>query len=461
LSQLSSGTVYGPRPVRVTVDKLQVLEGDDITFTVLAPNTADSTVYYWTRRSIRGTVDQFDFGQPSQLEPQSGTLTIVSGKAQLTSTVRYDTLGLSFVVEGPEVFILEIRTGSTSGTVIARSPLITITDVSDGGIPYGSFFQGGYNMGRPENSDWLLILAPKSLGQSTDLLQVKTSATATAGTESQLDGLANTLAMDDSNHPAARYALDLNINGYSDWYLPSVDEAFRIANSRITLPQGEGMNDGLYALSTQSSIGATLQRAVNFSGGNIISASDVAKTTGFVTRAVRRVPTSTGLQPTSIGQLYKGGYYAGIVTVNDISYYILVSPNDLGQIPLTWKTSQTNTAGDYSTTDGFSNTYNILNTAEHPAANWVANRDINGYTDWYLPAIDELEIIHSNNDLLPPIAKFATTGAFFYWSSNQATTSFARAWDFLIPQAAPTRRTTSSKIIEEYARAVRREPVIF
>lgn len=56
--------------------------------------------------------------------------------------------------------------------------------------------------------------------------QWKTTYTATSGTSSATDGLANTNAMNNTAHPAAYYcatSMD-GVGGVSDWYLPAKDE---------------------------------------------------------------------------------------------------------------------------------------------------------------------------------------------------------------------------------------------
>ena len=77
----------------------------------------------------------------------------------------------------------------------------------------------GFN--RIQNHVYSIIVAPKS---TETKLKQKLSGDNTLGTQSTIDGWANTAAMNDQTHPAAYYCRNLIVNGYSDWYLPSRNE---------------------------------------------------------------------------------------------------------------------------------------------------------------------------------------------------------------------------------------------
>jgi hypothetical protein len=89
------------------------------------------------------------------------------------------------------------------------------------GTPYG----GGFYAGRflDGNHLFALIVAPKVDGEHDDALWNK-STKAVAGAVSYFDGMANTRAMAEAGSNIAKWALGLNLNGESDWYLPSRDE---------------------------------------------------------------------------------------------------------------------------------------------------------------------------------------------------------------------------------------------
>jgi hypothetical protein len=120
-----------------------------------------------------------------------------------------------------------------------------------------------------------------------------------------------------------------------------------------------------------------------------------------------------------IGAKCEGGYFGGIVNNNEERYAIIVSPKDLGETKLQFKTTNTADSGIQSTWNGQANTFN-LNDDEHPAAQWCSNLNINGYTDWYLPAKDELNLIYNNfkKDFIKD----------FYWTSTEHTANTTHAW---------------------------------
>jgi len=94
-----------------------------------------------------------------------------------------------------------------------------------------------------------------------------------------------------------------------------------------------------------------------------------------------------------------GGYYAGgNILVDGKEYAIIIAPKELGEYngTIQWKTSQTTTSGANSTYNGKANMDAIVaaGLSDHPAAQYCANLDINGFNDWHLPAPDELEICY-------------------------------------------------------------------
>jgi len=105
--------------------------------------------------------------------------------------------------------------------------------------------------------------------------------------------------------------------------------------------------------------------------------------------------------PGAIGSAYEGGFYAGDIstTANGVATHrLVVAPKSSGQFVGFWKTSRTLTTGTTSVIDGPANTAAMIaaGAAAHPCANFCNNLTVGSFTDWYMPAINELEISYFN-----------------------------------------------------------------
>lgn len=107
--------------------------------------------------------------------------------------------------------------------------------------------------------------------------------------------------------------------------------------------------------------------------------------------------TSTVALP-ALGSAAGGGFYGGQIstTANGVAtHYLIIGPLSSAESSLAWKTSNTSTAGTSSVIDGPSNSA-VMNNASHPAAQFCEGLSIGGFTDWYLPALNELEVLYFN-----------------------------------------------------------------
>lgn len=137
-------------------------------------------------------------------------------------------------------------------------------------------------------------------------------------------------------------------------------------------------------------------------------------------RALMTVARGTVALP-AVGAAFMGGYYAGIIdtTVGNITaadaaqtgkrYALIVAPLALETTGLAWSGSTASVAAARTRWDGLSATA-ALASATYPAANYCAGltppADV--ASAWYLPALDEFELLYRN---LKPTAEANSTAS--------------------------------------------------
>ena len=98
-------------------------EGLDVDFTITTTNVPNGTVLYWTIAP-----------EPGETQPVSADF--VGGSLTGTVTINnnagsfYITINLDQSTEGEEVFVMQLRSGSHSGTFLTQSQSIFINDTS-------------------------------------------------------------------------------------------------------------------------------------------------------------------------------------------------------------------------------------------------------------------------------------------------------------------------------------------
>jgi hypothetical protein len=207
---------------------------------------------------------------------------------------------------------------------------------------------------------------------------------------------------------------------------------------------------------------------------------------------------SNSVTPTLvIGEALGGGFFAGQIstTGNSIATHnLVIGPLSTAQQASTqYKNANTVVGGGGagSDIDGPLNTSRMVadgNSTVYPAAHFCNNLSLGGQTDWYFPAQNELEVCYFNlkptteNNLtttginanaVPARASNYTTGnpaqtsaaafqsggseaftALSYWSSTEASATYARLRGFNTGAQSSVSKTTSVRV-----RAVRRVAV--
>lgn len=221
--------------------------------------------------------------------------------------------------------------------------------------------------------------------------------------------------------------------------------------------------------------GSTTGRSVNLELGR--SATDCIQMNETDVRNLAEVPSGTICMncfygkssapqaPDTFGQAYGGGYYIGTTAANGTCYYLIVAPNATGCTSCQWRTTSGVSNGTCSFTDGYANTYTGMNSTSHPAGYWTATRTIGGFSDWYLPALNELNTMYVNdggstNTALPAGEGFAadeywSSTEYSYYESYRAYYAYYQRFDASCYSGGLIGIKTSSYSV----RAVRREPI--
>jgi len=299
--------------------------------------------------------------------------------------------------------------------------------------------------------------------------------------------------------------------GYSWIYgsAPQVEDIpgtqrYTVSVELVTIPpEGANVNGAEFTVSVSlaagiasvsgDATGADLTVTASIEGGVVADNSSAGlDLTVSVTLAAG---TATGGAPSlAIGDAYQGGFFAGYIshTANGVATHaLIVAPMATGSANKQWKTTATGTTGTSSTFDGAANSAN-MNNASHPAAEFCEGLTIGGYSDWYLPALDELDIAYENlkpdttsnstsfgiNSYSVPkrtatrsagtpartsLADFQSGGAeafaaSTYWSSSEYTT-VTRAWHMAFTDGIQSFAPSSNKTGTRAVRAFRKVAV--
>lgn len=152
-----------------------------------------------------------------------------------------------------------------------------------------------------------------------------------------------------------------------------------------------------------------------------------------------RIIGSTEAQALKVGQEYQGGI---IFFVDKTGQHgLIAAPYDIGTYPLIYRTEwEIKGAGGTEIGTGRRNTVNILKYSTfrgETAPYYCATLNCNGYSDWFLPSIDELELLFGAKTNLGGFKRG------YYWSSSVAAQFYGWAESYF---------EGSTRMISPYAR---------
>ena len=250
----------------------------------------------------------------------------------------------------------------------------------------------------------------------------------------------------------------------------------------------------------QLPVGTTAQQPTGASG-LIRMNSSTGRPEWYSTAYSMWIPFSTAMSMPNVGDPIGGGFFAGFVSVSGngiASHYLIVSPKATGETvtALPWdSTAGGSTTGLTSVIAGPTNSAALAaGGARYAAATFCENLTINGYSDWYLPAKNELEVAYyflknvsqanfypgtygANANAVPPmepvstaysaIVPAQTTAAAFrvgaaeafadylFWSSTEFSTT--AAWiQYFFAGNPGIQDSNTSKAVTYHVRAFRR-----
>lgn len=131
-------------------------------------------------------------------------------------------------------------------------------------------------------------------------------------------------------------------------------------------------------------------------------------------------------------------FYLGQDTLGGIVFYIYLDANGVQRGLILNKNESTaqwqGTGTTTNATRSWDSAYNTGLMANSPAANYVNSLTDGGFTDWYLPSVDELSILwnnrfHANNALNAGGYTLLSSGA-SYWSSTEGSAAIAFRFAF-------------------------------
>lgn len=120
MGMFSSGTEAPIATYAISVNDSTVTESDTVTFTVTTSNVPTGTILYYTISQISGTINAASFTDGLL----TSTITVAaSGVTVFSKTLSQDSNSTT------DSFRLQIRTGSSTGEIVAETPTISVAEI--------------------------------------------------------------------------------------------------------------------------------------------------------------------------------------------------------------------------------------------------------------------------------------------------------------------------------------------
>ena len=186
----------------------------------------------------------------------------------------------------------------------------------------------------------------------------------------------------------------------------SVNPANSISGTINTGGGGGGVGDGLPTSGNSGAGGSGVviisipntYVAVFSSGCTVTSTVSGGNNIYTVTATSTTSETVKFITPPVIGSALGGGYFAGFISTSGngvANYYLIVAPKSSGESQSSAFGPGTPAAPGTSDIDGPANS-TAMNSTTYPAAYFCKGLTIGGFSDWYSPATNELEVCYYN-----------------------------------------------------------------
>jgi hypothetical protein len=359
-----------------------VNEGGSVVFTITTTNVTDGTSLYWT---MSGTAAATDFTDNAA----SGSFTITTNSGTISRTLVSD-----ITTEGPEEFVISVRTDSITGSIVAVSGAITINDTSinptyavtesvasveegasvtfavattnvangttlywtNSGTTTGADFTDGENSGSftiTGNSGSIvrtLLLDAVASESETVILQIRTGSTlgtlvATSGTVTVVDKTATYAVAESSSTVDEGSTITFNVTTTN--VTTGTTLYWTISGTAVAADFTDSATSGSFTINANvATISRTISSDASLEGSETFTLSI---RTGSISGTIVATSGTVTINDTSIPSVYSWGEQASSPTQN---WGDLTMTNDGNTLIATRRSTTDGQEGPYISTDG-------------------------------------------------------------------------------------------------------------